>query len=146
MTVNRRDAEFAEFNYLSAIVLRSLRLCGLKMKTYYHILGILPRASDEDVRRAWRALALRWHPDRNPRNKAQAQRMFVLVNRAYTVLKTKPQRAAYNRFLLSSSLRRQGSRHCPQPDSGLRRNNNGFLGVMKEILWPFALNAEVRHG
>lgn len=141
MTVNRRDAEFAEFNYLSAIVLRSLRLCGLKMKTYYHILGILPRASDEDVRRAWRALALRWHPDRNPRNKAQAQRMFVLVNRAYAVLKTKPQRAAYNRHLL-----KRISPPAYQPTSGKARLGWHLSGAVIEILWPFALNAEVRHG
>lgn len=110
------------------------------MKTYYHILNISPRASDEDVRRAWRALALRWHPDRNPRNRAQAQHMFVLINRAYTLLKTKPQRMAYNRYLLKLSS---------QHDPCLHRNDNIILGTLaniREILWPFALNAGARHG
>lgn len=104
-------------------------------KTYYHVLNVSPRASDEAVRKAWRAQALRCHPDRNPHNRTQAQRMFVLVNRAYMVLKTRPQREAYNRFLLSSR------RDTPSP-----RNNGGFWGAMKEILWPFAVNDGARHG
>src|SRR5262245_12919327 len=119
------------------------------MKTYYHILNVSPRASDDDVRRAWRALALRWHPDRNPGNRARAQILFVEINRAYAMLKTKPQRAAYNRFLLKRP-------HPPTislpPSPRLRRTGKGeggthaqrgrvraFIACTAEILWPFAL-------
>lgn len=116
------------------------------MKTYYHILNVSPRASDEDVRKAWRALALRWHPDRNPQNRVQAQANFILINRAYTMLKTRPQRQAYSRHLLKlSSLRKQGSGKHNPPDSRFRGNDNFFLNI-REILWPFALNGEARHG
>jgi len=118
----------------------------MKKNTYYHILYVSPRASDEDVKKAWRAQAARWHPDRHPRNRAQAQRMFILVNRAYTILKTRPQREAYNRHLLKmSSLRKQGSEKRRQHDSRFRANKNFFL-TMKEIFWPFATNTEACHG
>ena len=120
------------------------------MKTHYHILNISPRASDEDVRQAWRALALRWHPDRNPANRAQAQQVFILINRAYTMLKTKPQREAYNRSLLKvSPLRKLGSSQSKQPDSRIRGNDYvalSFLTGVREILWPFATNEQARHG
>lgn len=109
----------------------------MKRSTYYHILNVSPRASDDDVRRAWRTQALRWHPDRNPRNRAQAQRMFILINRAYTILKTRPQREAYNRQLLKPPS---------SPNAGVRRNNGGWTGAIKEILWPFTTNDGARHG
>ncbi|MBI4030634.1 MAG: J domain-containing protein [Proteobacteria bacterium] len=109
----------------------------MKKNTYYHILNVSPRASDEDVRRAWRKQALRWHPDRNPCSRAQAKDMFVLVNRAYTVLKTRPQRQAYNRTLLRMSrCTAEGPRNAT-----LRRL---FLTV-KEVLWPYAADG-MHHG
>jgi DnaJ family protein B protein 4 len=130
-------------------------VCGSEMtlKTYYHILNVSPRASDEDVRRAWRRLALRWHPDRNPRNRVQAQANFILINRAYTMLKTRPQREAYNRHLLRK-------KHVPHPPSrcsgALSLKGEGgtakparvreFCSAFREILWPFAMNGEARHG
>lgn len=107
----------------------------MKQKTYYHILNISPRATDNQVRAAYRALALRWHPDRNPQNHAQAQRMFSLVNHAYMMLQTAPQRRAYSRRLLA--LQR------PQAQHG---NVRKFLICLREIFWPFALKEEARHG
>lgn len=118
----------------------------MKNNTYYHILGISPRASDDDVRKAWRAQALRWHPDRNPRNRPQAQRMFILVNRAYTVLKTQPQRQAYNRILLASSRREPGYARPAKTGHASSRNDNGFIGTIKELLWPFAAHDGAQHG
>jgi curved DNA-binding protein CbpA len=114
------------------------------MKTYYNILNVSPRASDEEVRRAWHVLALRWHPDRNPANRIRAQRMFIEVNRAYAVLKTQPQREAYNRFLLKRphpptlrvgptlSLKGEGAR-------AERGRVRAFFDCLAEILWPFVV-------
>ena len=53
---------------------------------YYRILGLSERASRADVKRAYRRLALRYHPDKNPGNEARAARIFTAVNRAYSVL------------------------------------------------------------
>ncbi len=98
------------------------------MKTYYHILNISPRASDEEVRRAWHVLALRWHPDRNPANRIRAQRMFIEINRAYAVLQTRPQREAYTRSLIKKPSR-------PARRSRMKK----LIDCLAEILWPFVV-------
>ncbi len=72
----------------------------MKLATYYDILNVSPRASDDDVRHAYRIQAKRWHPDQNPANREAAERVFRQISRAYLHLKTQPQRNAYNRALL----------------------------------------------
>lgn len=54
----------------------------------YSILGITPSATDDEIRRAWRKLALQYHPDKNPGNKA-AEDKIKQVNEAYRTLKQK---------------------------------------------------------
>lgn len=61
---------------------------------YYHLLGLTPGASADDIRRAYRALAFKWHPDRNPDPAASVQ--FTRIHAAYTVLKDPVKRAEYN--------------------------------------------------
>jgi curved DNA-binding protein CbpA len=106
--------------------------------TYYDILGLSPRATDADVRRAYRALALRWHPDRNPQNRAAATRYTALLNQSYAHLRTAPQRRAYDRHI--SALTRPRTPPAPPRDT--------WLTALREIFWPFAPTApqEVRHG
>ena len=54
----------------------------------YSMLGITPSATDDEIRRAWRKLALQYHPDKNPGNKA-AEDKIKQVNEAYRTLKQK---------------------------------------------------------
>lgn len=78
--------------------------------TYYDILGLSPEtATDEDVRRVYRTLAYRWHPDRNPQNKAAAGNALRMLNEAYMHLKTAPQRRAYDNKLNLSYRKPIGS-------------------------------------
>jgi len=53
---------------------------------HYRILGLNEYASRADIKRAYRKLALRYHPDKNPGNEKRAARIFMAVNRAYSVL------------------------------------------------------------
>lgn len=53
---------------------------------HYRILGLDEHASRADVKRAYRRLALRYHPDKNPGNEGRAVRIFTAVNRAYSIL------------------------------------------------------------
>src|SRR5271154_3462257 len=64
---------------------------------YYATLGVARDASAEDLKKAYRKLAMQYHPDRNPENK-QAEAKFKEVSEAYDVLKDDQKRAAYDRF------------------------------------------------
>lgn len=105
--------------------------------TYYDVLNLSPRATDDEVRRAYRALALRWHPDRNPQNRDTATRYTAMLNAAYAHLRTVPQRQAYDRYLLSLIAQRQKEKNeC-----------NDALTIIREIFWPLApRNQEMSHG
>lgn len=56
------------------------------LERYYRILGVNERSSRTEIKRAYRRLALRYHPDKNPGNERRASRIFTAVNRAYSVL------------------------------------------------------------
>lgn len=64
---------------------------------YYSILGVSPDASPEEIKRAFRKLALETHPDRNPGDPAAEER-FKKINEAYGVLSDPHKRAEYDRF------------------------------------------------
>jgi hypothetical protein len=67
------------------------------MKDYYLILGVERTASDRDIKRTYRRLAILYHPDKNPSGGAEAQ--FKEINEAYEVLSDPPSRAAYDERL-----------------------------------------------
>src|SRR4051795_12691827 len=64
---------------------------------YYATLGVAKNASADDLKKAYRKLAMQFHPDRNPGDK-QAEIRFKEVNEAYDVLKDDQKRAAFDRF------------------------------------------------
>jgi len=66
-------------------------------KDYYKILGVDRRASDEDIRKAYRRLARKYHPDVNPGDKNSEER-FKDIQEAYGVLKDKKKRQMYDQF------------------------------------------------
>ncbi len=66
-------------------------------KDYYQILGVDRSASADDVRKAYRKLAMQYHPDRNPGDK-QAEEKFKEINEAYQVLSDPQKRARYDQL------------------------------------------------
>jgi molecular chaperone DnaJ len=64
---------------------------------YYATLGVAREAGNDDLKKAYRKLAMQYHPDRNPGDK-QAEAKFKEVNEAYDVLKDEQKRAAYDRY------------------------------------------------
>src|SRR6202046_107620 len=66
-------------------------------KDYYATLEVARDASADDLKKAYRKLAMQFHPDRNPGDK-QAEVRFKEVNEAYDVLKDDQKRSAYDRF------------------------------------------------
>ena len=65
-------------------------------RDYYATLGLHPNASEEEIRRTYRRLALEWHPDRNPGNPRAGER-FREISEAYAVLMDPVKRQAYDR-------------------------------------------------
>ena len=66
-------------------------------RDYYEVLGVARDASEEDLKKAYRKLAMKYHPDRNQGDRA-AEARFKEVNEAYDVLKDAEKRAAYDRY------------------------------------------------
>lgn len=66
-------------------------------RDYYDVLGVGRDADDQDLKRAFRRLALRYHPDKNPQDRSAEDR-FKELNEAYAVLSDEGKRAAYDRF------------------------------------------------
>lgn len=68
------------------------------MNDYYNLLEVPRNASPEDIRRAYRRLALKWHPDKNPDNKAEAEARFKEISEAYEVLSDESKRRQYDLY------------------------------------------------
>jgi len=66
------------------------------MKNYYETLGITEEATQEEIKKAFRELAKKWHPDRNPDNKKQAEEKFKEVSEAYDTLSNENKKAQYD--------------------------------------------------
>jgi len=66
-------------------------------RDYYEVLGVNRDISEEDVKKAYRKLAMKWHPDRNPDN-PKAEEHFKEAKEAYEILSDTQKRAAYDQF------------------------------------------------
>jgi molecular chaperone DnaJ len=70
---------------------------GMAKRCYYEILEVERTSDDGQLKSAFRKLAMKWHPDRNPGNQ-DCEHRFKEINEAYDVLKDADKRAAYDRF------------------------------------------------
>lgn len=66
------------------------------MADHYEILGLSRDATPELIKKSYRKLAIRWHPDKNPENQAEASEKFKLIAEAYEVLSDPSQRRQYD--------------------------------------------------
>lgn len=67
-------------------------------KDLYAILGVSRSASADEIKKAYRKLSMKWHPDRNPDNKEEAEAKFKEINKAYEILSDEQKKATYDRF------------------------------------------------
>jgi len=67
-------------------------------KDYYKILGVSKDASDDDIKRAYKKQALKWHPDRNAGNTEEASQKFKEISEAFEVLSDKQKRTIFDQL------------------------------------------------
>jgi len=67
-------------------------------KDYYEILGVSRNATPEEIKKAYRQLVKKWHPDRHQENKQIAEEKFKEIQEAYEVLSDSQKKALYDRF------------------------------------------------
>src|SRR6201987_2615278 len=99
---------------------------------FYEVLGVSRSASPDELKRAYRKLAMQYHPDRNSGDKS-AEQKFKDLNEAYDVLKDEQKRAAYDRFghaAFEQSARGPGDFGFP----------GGFADIFDEMFGEFMNN------
>jgi curved DNA-binding protein CbpA len=64
------------------------------VENYYNVLGVAPNASDDEIKKVYRSLAMRYHPDRNDAPGAEVR--FKSITKAYEILSDRAKRDEYN--------------------------------------------------
>jgi DnaJ-class molecular chaperone len=82
-------------------------------QNYYDILGIEKNASEEEIKKAYRKMAVKWHPDKNPNNKIEAEEKFKIISEAFTVLSDPSKKEVYDKY----------------GKDGLKQHENGMGGM-----------------
>lgn len=122
------------------------------MVTYYEILELVPTASDADIRKAYKKLSLKWHPDKN-NNSTEATNKFKQISEAYQVLSDETKRQTYDKKLRhdsrrSSSNRRGRSTHDPfasSPFFTFKSAHDIFRGFFKDDIDIFNTDPRSKH-
>ena len=99
---------------------------------YYETLGVRRDADADTLKKAFRSLAMKYHPDRNPDDNGAEQR-FKEINEAYDVLKDEQKRAAYDRFGHAAFENGGGTRG----GGGFEFHAGGFADIFDEMFGEF---------
>lgn len=95
----------------------------MSKRDYYEVLGVQKNSSEDDLKKAFRRLAMKYHPDRNP-DDAEAEAKFKEAKEAYEVLCDQNKRAAYDQF---------GHAGVDQAGMGGARGGAGFGDIFEDI-------------
>src|SRR5436189_6134879 len=111
-------------------------------RDYYETLGVEKGANPEAIKKAFRKLAMDYHPDRNPGDKS-AEQKFKELNEAYDVLKDEQKRAAYDRF--GHAAFENGSRG--PGDGGFAGGfSGGFADIFEEMFGAMGGGRRTQNG
>lgn len=105
----------------------------MSKKDFYELLGVKKEASADDIKKAYRKLAMKYHPDKNAGDKASEEK-FREVSDAYDILKDDQKRAAYDRFGHAAFDQAMGGgRPNGQGGFGFGAGAGGFADIFEEM-------------
>eukprot|EP00428_Durinskia_dybowskii_P064973 CAMPEP_0170385500 /NCGR_PEP_ID=MMETSP0117_2-20130122/16547_1 /TAXON_ID=400756 /ORGANISM="Durinskia baltica, Strain CSIRO CS-38" /LENGTH=414 /DNA_ID=CAMNT_0010641285 /DNA_START=69 /DNA_END=1313 /DNA_ORIENTATION=+ len=105
--------------YFALILLCCLVIECATSQSYYKTLGVKPQASDKEIKKAYRKLAMKYHPDKNPPNKkAESEKKIKIINEAYEVLSDKKKREMYDLQGAGATAGPTGGSQPSQPSAG----------------------------
>ncbi|KAJ3342112.1 DnaJ- protein scj1 [Gonapodya sp. JEL0774] len=119
-----------------AIALTLLGALVLAGKDYYMVLGVPRDAHNRQIRKAYKELSRKWHPDKNPEKKDEAQTKFVEISEAYEVLSDEEKRRIYDQY---------GEEGLKQTQGGGQHHNpfDVFSQCVVEPHWVWAAELKV---
>ncbi|MEN3015748.1 MAG: DnaJ domain-containing protein [bacterium] len=117
------------------------------MKDYYSILGVSKNATEKELKEAYRKMVRKYHPDLNPNNKEQAEKIFKEINEAYEVLIDPEKRKFYDRYGSNWKTYYEASKRGFNPDSNYsssysntysRKASKDLEEILQEIFGSFS--------
>lgn len=105
-------------------------------RDYYEVLGVSKNASDDEIKKAYRKLAIKYHPDKNPGDK-EAEAKFKEVSEAHEVLSDKQKRARYDQFGFAGVGNGAGGGASGNPFGGFGGQNGTFNFNGQEFHFDF---------
>ena len=103
----------------------------MKRATFYNILGLSRNASQEEIRKSFRQLSLKYHPDRNAANE-NAHSIFIVINNAYRMLANEKTRKQYDAYLENHENKVYATPHYKREYDPLVRN---ALSEFNYVFW-----------
>lgn len=98
----------------------------MSKRDYYEVLGVSKEADERELKKAYRKLAMKYHPDKNPGDQ-EAENKFKEINEAYQILSDPQKKSAYDRF----------GHAGVDPNSGYGGASGGFEGNFEDIFGSF---------
>ena len=73
-------------------------MANFDSEDFYEVLGVSRNAEEKEIKKAYRKLSLKYHPDKNPNNKEMAEEIFKKISFAYGILSDKQKRSDFNKY------------------------------------------------
>jgi len=103
------------------------------IKNYYQILGLKNTATNEEIKKAYRELAIQFHPDKNPNNK-ESEEKFKSIAEANEILSNPTKRAVFDQQLLDEQLRLEQIRKQKESTNKRRSFEKAFVPIVALVL------------
>jgi len=110
---------------------------------YYKVLGVNTDATEDDIKKNYRNLAKKWHPDKNPNNREEAEKKFKEIGEAYSILSDPVKKKIYDKYGIDGLKGSEGGGHdfggvnpfemFSQMMGGMMGNNNGVEDLITQI-------------